>query len=123
MPGPTVEVDISNPLVFVTPVGGLIEFSGQHLHSSVPNHTGRTRFSIDFRTVHTGDIESGAGAHGIDVSCTGSAIRDFVRASDFTSMPERIVRLFDDGTEDRGDLLYVENLRSAILPAGTSPTT
>ena len=60
LPGPTVEVDISDPLVLVTPIGGLLEFSGQHLHSSVPNHSGRTRFSIDFRTVHVADIEGGA---------------------------------------------------------------
>jgi hypothetical protein len=69
LPGPTVGVDLRNPLVFVTPVGGLIEFSGQHLHSSVPNHSGRTRFSIDFRTVHIGDIEAGRSAPNVDVYC------------------------------------------------------
>jgi hypothetical protein len=29
-------------------------------------------------------------------------------------MPEAIVGLFDDGTEDRGELLYVENRRHAV---------
>jgi len=106
LPGPVEEVDISHPLIFVPPVGGLIEFSGQHLHSSVPNQTGRTRMSIDFRTVHIGDIEAGRGAANVDVACTGSSIRDFIRASDLAPMPERIVALFHDGTEDRGDLQY-----------------
>jgi hypothetical protein len=114
LPGPTVDIDMRNPLVFVPGVGGLIEFSGQHLHSSVPNHSGRTRFSIDFRTVHIGDIERGLGAANVDVACTGSSIRDFVRVSDFSPMPDHIVGLFDDGTEDRGDVLYVENRRNAI---------
>ena len=81
LPGPVVEVDLQDPLVFVPSVGGLIQFSGQHLHSSVPNHSGRTRFSIDFRTVHIGDIAAGRAATAVDVACTGSSIRDFVRAS------------------------------------------
>jgi hypothetical protein len=106
LPGPTVGVDLRNPLVFVSPVGGLIEFSGQHLHSSVPNHSGRTRFSIDFRTVHIGDIEAGLSAANVDVHCTGSSIRDFIRASDLSPMPERVVELFNDGTEARGDLVF-----------------
>jgi hypothetical protein len=115
LPGPTGDVDISDPLVLVTPVGGLIEFSGQQLHSSVPNHSGRTRFSIDFRTVHIGDIESGRCAKNVDAHCTGSSIRDFIRASDFAPLPSHIVEHFVDGTEDRGDLVYASNA------AGSSP--
>jgi hypothetical protein len=106
LPGPVEEVDISDPLVFVPAVGGLIQFSGQHLHSSVPNRTGRTRMSIDFRTVHVGDIEAGRAAADVDVACTGSSIRDFIRAVDFAPMPDAIVELFHDGTEDRGALVY-----------------
>ncbi len=123
LPGPTVELDLSNPLVLVPPVGGLIEFSGQHLHSSVPNHSGRTRFSIDFRTVHIGDIEAGLAAPDVDVQCSGSSIRDFVRASDFAPMPARVVDMFHDGTEDRGDLLYVENVaaRRGVDPSSADP--
>jgi hypothetical protein len=115
LPGPAVEVDLQDPLVFVPSVGGLIQFSGQHLHSSVPNHSGRTRFSIDFRTVHIGDIAAGRAAAAVDVACTGSAIRDFVRASDLAPMPESIVELFNDGTEGRGDLRYAPS--PASVPA------
>jgi hypothetical protein len=57
LPGLTVELDLSNPLVVVPPLGGLIELSRQHV----------------------------------------------------APMPERVVALFHDGTEDRGDLLYVES--------------
>jgi len=109
LPGPTVDLDISNPLVLLPPVGGLIEFSGQQLHSSVPNFSGRTRFSIDFRTVHIGDILDGRSAPNVDVSCTGSSIRDFVRASDLAPMPAEVVDLFADGTESAGDLVYSPN--------------
>jgi hypothetical protein len=117
LPAPTVPVDIDNPLVLMTPVGGLIEFSGQHLHSSVPNNTGKTRFSIDFRTVHVGDIEAARSAPNVDAACTGSSIRDFLRVSDLSPVPERIVELFNDGTEDRGDLLYAGNARTRTLAA------
>jgi hypothetical protein len=106
LPRSTVEVDVTDPLVLVTPVGGLLQFSGQHLHSSVPNQTGRTRYSIDFRTVHIGDLAAGLSAPNVDAECTGSSIRDFIRADDFSPMPDEIVALFDDGTEDRGALLY-----------------
>jgi hypothetical protein len=114
LPAPIGDVDISDPLILLPPVGGLIEFSGQHLHSSIPNTSGRTRYSIDFRTVHIGDIATGATARNVDAHCSGSSIRDFIRASDCTPMPEHIVRLFDDGTEDRGDLLYAANRESQL---------
>ncbi len=106
LPGPTEDVDISQPLVLVPDVGGLITFSGQHLHSSVPNLTGRTRYSIDFRTVHVDDIVNGRSAPNVDAACTGSSIRDFIRASDFAPLPQDIIDLFVDGTENRGDLVF-----------------
>jgi len=106
LPGPTEPVDLSSSMVFLTPVGGLLQFAGQQLHSSVPNTSGRTRFSIDFRTVHVGDIRAGRGAKNVDGLCTGSSIRDFIRASDLSPMPDDIVSLYDDGTESSGDLVY-----------------
>lgn len=113
LPGPTVEVDVSNSLTLVAPVGGLMIFSGAQLHSSVPNRTGKTRFSIDFRTVNVADIKAGLGAPRTDVECTGSTIRDYIRASDFSPMPADIVALFNDGTEEGADeLLYAENAKN-----------
>jgi hypothetical protein len=73
----------------------------------VPNQSGVTRFSVDFRTVHVGDIAAGRAAANVDSACTGSSIRDFVRASDLAPMPEEIVELFNDGSESQGDLRYV----------------
>jgi hypothetical protein len=107
LPRPTEPVDLSSSTVFVTPVGGMIQFSAHQLHSSVPNVSGRTRFSIDFRTVNVADIRAGRGASNVDSHCTGSAIRDFVSAADLSPMPDDVVALFDDGTETRGDLVYV----------------
>ena len=63
--------------------GDVIMFSAAHLHATAPNHSGRTRFSIDFRTIHAEDLESGRGAPNIDSESTGSTLGDFLRASDF----------------------------------------
>lgn len=114
LPSPTRDIDVANALVPVTPVGGLTVFSGQHLHSSVPNVSGKTRFSIDFRVLDTDDIRAGLGADNVDSRCTGSSIRDFLCAADFSPMPDEIVHLFDDGTEGRGELLYSENAADRI---------
>jgi len=106
LPGPTGEVEMGSQIRVVVPVGGMVLFSAAHLHSSVPNTSGKTRFSIDFRTVHAGDIRANKGAPTQDVHCTGSNIRDFMRAKDLAPVSEDIVELFRDGTEDSGDLVY-----------------
>ncbi len=111
LPGPTGTVNPFSATVFVTPVGGMLQFSGHHLHSSVPNESGRTRFSIDFRTVDIADIRAGLVARDIDGWCTGSSIRTFVSAADLSPMPDEVVTLFDDGTETNGDLVYVPPTR------------
>jgi hypothetical protein len=76
------------------PPGGMIVFSAAQLHSSVPNSSGRTRFSIDFRTVHVGDAAALRGAHNIDSYCTGTAMPDFLRVSDLAHVPEDIVNRY-----------------------------
>jgi hypothetical protein len=106
LPAPTTEIELESRIEVVVPVGGLVLFSAAQLHSSVPNTSGKTRFSIDFRTVHAGDIKAGKGAPTQDVHCSGSNIRDFMRARDLAPIDDEIVALFQDGTEDRGDLVY-----------------
>ncbi len=64
---------------FSAPAGSLLLFSGQHLHRTTPNVTGRTRFSADFRLVHLEDHRSGLGAPNVDNRSTGSALSDHVR--------------------------------------------
>jgi hypothetical protein len=85
-----------DPQVRVVPaVGGMVIFSAAQLHSTVPNTTDRTRFSIDFRTVNIDDLESGTGARNVDAACTGTTLRDFLRASDLEPLPDEIVEMYD----------------------------
>jgi hypothetical protein len=114
LPGPTETVNPFSAAVFVTPVGGMLQFSGHHLHSSVPNESGRTRFSIDFRTVDVADIRAGLGARNVDGRCTGSSIRDFMSAADLSPMPADVVALFNDGTETSGELVYKPPTQPAL---------
>jgi hypothetical protein len=81
----------------VTPVGGLQLFAACHLHTTVANDTGRTRFSLDFRTVHLGDLRAGRAAPSVDSSPTGTSLRDFRRARDLAPMPEDVVARYDIG--------------------------
>lgn len=78
--------------------GGLIVFSGAQLHSSIPNQSGRTRFSIDFRTVHIADVEGRRGAPNVDAECTGTPMNDYLRMRDLAHVPEALQALYDAGT-------------------------
>jgi hypothetical protein len=86
-PRPSDPIELDPQIRVVPRVGGLLLFSGAQLHSTVPNATGVTRFSIDFRTVHIVDVAERHGAPNIDSKCTGSSLRDFLRASDFERLP------------------------------------
>jgi hypothetical protein len=77
--------------------GGLIIFSAAQLHSSVPNTSGRTRFSIDFRTVHLGDVESLRGAPNIDSRPTGTTMGDYLRCTDLAHLPVSAMAPYDAG--------------------------
>jgi hypothetical protein len=77
------------PQVRVVPEpGGVMIFSGNQMHSTVPNTSGKTRFSIDFRTVNIDDVRARREAPNVDSACTGTSLRDFLRASDLERMPE-----------------------------------
>lgn len=86
----------------VPPVGGMIIFAAAQLHSTVPNTTQRTRFSIDFRTVNIDDLEAGVGAPNLDADCTGTTLRDFLRASDLAPIPEEIVERYERPRQTAG---------------------
>jgi hypothetical protein len=86
-PQPLEPVELDSQLRPVCEVGGIIIFSGACLHSTVPNTSGRTRFSIDFRTVHLDDVMARRGAPNIDSACTGTTLRDFLRGSDYMRLP------------------------------------
>ena len=70
-------------------------FSGSQFHSSVPNTSGKTRWSIDFRTVNVDDVEGGRGAPNADCDCTGTTLGDFLRARDFEHLPDDLIARHD----------------------------
>lgn len=80
-------VQLDPQLRLVTEPGGLIVFSAAHLHSTVPNTSGETRISIDFRTVHLDDLATNGGAPNLDSACTGTTIGDYLRGTDFSHVP------------------------------------
>jgi hypothetical protein len=90
----------------VVPPGGIVLFSGAQMHSTVPNTTGVTRFSIDFRTISLSDVVAGRSAPNIDSRPTGTSLRDFVRGSDASPIPEEIVRRYDSGPVDAASAVF-----------------
>ena len=94
-PTPEEPIELEPQVRVVPDVGGMMVFSGNQLHSSVPNTSGRTRFSIDFRVVDIDDVAAGRGSVNVDAQCTGTTLRDFVRASDLAPMPEELARDYD----------------------------
>jgi Phytanoyl-CoA dioxygenase (PhyH) len=82
----------SQELVLLPAPGEVLLFSGAQLHASIPNTSGRARFSVDFRTVDARDLMAGRGAPLVDVYCTGTAIRDFLNVADESAFEEQTVR-------------------------------
>lgn len=69
---------LGTPLGFSCVRGSMLCFSGAHFHRTLPQDTGRTRFSVDFRIASLEDVARGRGAPMVDARCTGSALRDYV---------------------------------------------
>jgi hypothetical protein len=89
--------------------GSVILFCGAQMHSTVPNTAGVCRYSVDFRTVNLDDAANRHGARNVDSACTGTTMRDYLRATDLSHIPEDIIRIYDDGTEQEGVLVYTPN--------------
>jgi hypothetical protein len=82
-------------LIVLPAPGAVLLFAGAQLHTSIPNSSGRTRYSVDFRTVDVRDLVAGSGAPVVDAHCTGTSTRDFVNVKDGSSFDEETVtRLF-----------------------------
>jgi hypothetical protein len=94
-PRPLEPIDPSSETRVVPPAHGAIIFSAAQLHATVPNTSARTRFSVDFRTVNVVDLAEGVGAPNIDSACTGTTLRDFIRASDLAPLPEAIIAAYE----------------------------
>jgi len=96
-PRPEEPIDLDPQVRLICPPGGIIVFSGAHLHSTVPNTSGRTRFSIDFRTVHLGDAMSDTGALNVDSACTGTTMGDYLRCTDLAHLPAELIDRYEAG--------------------------
>jgi hypothetical protein len=106
LPRPLEPVELDSQIRPICRAGGIIIFSAAQLHSTVPNNSGRTRFSIDFRSVHLDDVAAKNGAPIIDSSCTGTSLRDFLRGTDLSRIPEDIVSLYDHEPPTGGELIF-----------------
>lgn len=106
LPRATEALQLEPQLRLLPPPGGIIVFSGAQMHSSVPNTSGVTRWSIDFRTVHAGDAAARRGAPKTDEQCTGTTMRDYLRAHDHARIPDNIIDSYDDKSGTTGTLVY-----------------
>ena len=106
LPRATEPMELDPQVRLICPVGGVILFSAAQMHSSVPNTSGVTRFSIDFRTVHLDDAVAKLGAPNIDSACTGTVMRDFLCGTDLSRVPDGVIALYDDETAAEGELVY-----------------
>lgn len=106
LPRPTESIELDPQIRLICPSGGIILFSGAQLHSSVPNTSGKTRFSIDFRVVNVEDVAAKRGAPTVDEECTGTTLRDFLRVTDLAHIPDKLISLYDDGSIDKGEAVY-----------------
>ncbi len=102
---------------YLPPPGGIILFSGAQLHETVQNITDCARYSIDFRTVHLDDVMSRRGAPNVDSRCTGTTMRDYLRASDLSALPAEAIALYDDDTAQKAQVLRYVPGASAQAPS------
>jgi len=107
-PHPPADIDPEPQVRLVCEPGGLVVFSGAQMHSTVPNTSGRSRFSIDFRTVNVADLRAGRAAPNVDSHPQGTSLRDFARMSDQSKMPDDVVGLYDSGDRPADGVLVFE---------------
>jgi hypothetical protein len=105
-PKPEQPMELDPQIRVINGPGGIVAFAAAQMHSTVPNTSGRTRFSIDFRTVNSEDVKNRTGAPNIDSECTGTSLRDFMRSRDLARMPEEFVAPYDTSAVADGVLVY-----------------
>jgi len=102
-PKATIPLDLEPDVRLICPPGGVLLFSGAQFHSTVPNTSGRSRFSIDFRTAHAADLASQSGPPAIDRQCTGTTLFELRLARDLSPVPPEIIRLYDPNPPTDGE--------------------
>jgi hypothetical protein len=104
----------SGDLVIVPSPGSVLLFSGAQLHASIPNMSGKARFSVDFRTVDVSDLVAGRGAPVVDADCSGTAIRDFRRVADDAPLDEKMVQRLFGAPPDGSTLVFEPPVREEL---------
>jgi len=74
-------IDRGRAVGFACHAADNLVFSGAQFHATLPQATGRTRFSLDFRIVDLDDHRAGLGAPNTDNRSRGSALVDYVQPS------------------------------------------
>jgi hypothetical protein len=117
LPRATEPMELDPQVRLICPAGGIILFSAAQMHSSVPNTSGHTRFSIDFRTVHLDDARAFRGATNIDAACTGTTMNDYLRCTDLDHVPYDLVETYRGRVNqiDREGLAEMTALGSPIV--------
>jgi hypothetical protein len=105
-PRPEERLELDHDFRVIVAPGGLIMFSGAHLHASVPNTSARTRFSVDFRTVHVADVVARRGATNVDSRASGTTLYAHRRGSDLAPFPDAVARLEDPNPPEGAILVY-----------------
>ena len=88
VPRPCEPVNADSEVRVVIEPGDLLCFSGAHLHASVPNTSGATRFSVEVRTVSAVDVQAGRGARNVDGEAPWVAWRWFRGITSSASLAE-----------------------------------
>ncbi|HEY2548891.1 MAG TPA: hypothetical protein VGI46_22640 [Candidatus Acidoferrum sp.] len=94
-PRPEEPMELDPQIRVICPPGGILLFSAAQMHSTVPNTSGHTRFSIDFRTVHSDDVVGRRGSPNIDSDCTGTCMVDYLRGTDLAHFPDAVIGMYD----------------------------
>jgi hypothetical protein len=94
-PKPEEPMELDPQIRVVCPVGGILLFSAAQMHSTVPNTSGSTRFSIDFRTVNSEDAVARRGAPNVDSDSTGTCMGDYLNGASLAHLPENLISIYD----------------------------
>ena len=88
LPEASADIPLADARPLVIAPGDLLAFSGAQLHAGVPNWTGLMRFSLEVRTVDSGDLDRGCGAPNVDGRAPRRPLHWFRRLGDRRSLAE-----------------------------------
>jgi hypothetical protein len=64
--------------------------------------------------VNVEDVKAKGGAPNLDSQCHGTSLRDFMKGTDLSRMPESIVRLYDDVEAPEEAKVFKPELASSV---------